>query len=156
MARARRPGLAVVSAVSLTDQLRADHQEFANLGRAIESILRSLTPGQDREQLSRLVTNFQTRLAEHSKLEDEVFYPAVRKVMARSALLDQKYMDHLDNEHRSIDGHLARLVEQVTAPKLMLGWGQTFAIFSAGLRSHMRREEEELFPEAERLLGAEA
>ncbi len=134
-------------------QLLADHQEFAGFGRAIEAILRSPAPGQDRRRLLDLVTQFQTRLAEHSRLEDDVFYPAVRGVMARSAFLNQKYMDHLDNEHRSIDGHLAKLVDQVGAPKLMLGWGQTFAIFSAGLRSHMRREEEELFPEARRLLG---
>lgn len=139
--------------MGLTSQLRADHAEFAVLGREIEAILRSSAPGHDREHLAGLVKKFQVRLDEHSRLEDDVFYPAVRGVMGRSVLIDQKYMDHLDNEHRSIDGHLAKLVEQVTAPKLMLGWGQTFAIFSVGLRSHMRREEEELFPEAERLLG---
>lgn len=141
--------------MAIVAKLLADHAEFRGLGRDIETILRTPPAAQDRARLLSLVTNFQAKLAEHSRLEDDVFYPAIRGVMHRSALLTGPYMDHLDNEHRSIDGHLARLLEQISAPRLMPGWGQTFAIFSVGLRSHMRREEEELFPEAQRLLPAD-
>jgi iron-sulfur cluster repair protein YtfE (RIC family) len=139
--------------VPLTDRLRQDHQEFFQLGRAIETILRTPPPRIDRAQLRDLVRTFQLKLDAHSRLEDEEFYPAVRRVLTSSTRLTPSFMDHLDNEHDKIEKHLAKLIEQVSAPRLVLGWGQTFAVFSVGLRAHMKREEEELFPEAERLLG---
>jgi hemerythrin-like domain-containing protein len=141
--------------LSLTARLTADHEEFRNLGRAIEAIMRTPPAGQDSARLVSLVAEFQQKLTRHAQLEDGEFYPAIRKVMLRSSFLNKTYMDHLDQEHIAIEGHLNRLVEQVSAAPPAFGWGQTFAIFSVGLRSHMRREEEELFPEADRLLGQE-
>jgi iron-sulfur cluster repair protein YtfE (RIC family) len=138
--------------VRLTDRLRSEHDEFRRLGAEIESILRGPPAQIDRLRLLNLVKEFQKKLAEHSSREDAEYYPAVRQVMAQSRLLNETYMDHLDNEHKSIDAYLGKLLSQVSAPRLLPGWGQTFAIFSAGLKSHMRREEEELFPEADRLL----
>ena len=138
---------------AITTRLIADHNEFRNLGRAIEAIMRTQPLQQDRAKLAALVKEFHEKLTRHSQVEDEEFYPAIRGVMAKSAFLTPTYMDHLDHEHQSIDAHLASLLEQVSAPRLSYGWGQTFAIFSAGLKSHMRREEEELFPEADRLLA---
>lgn len=138
--------------LAVIDQLLADHQEFFTFGRAIESILRMPPPRQDLRQLRELVAAFKRRLDEHAKLEDDVFYPAVRAVIDRGSVLTPAFMNHLDNEHKTADRHMARLIEQVNAPRPTLGWGQTFAIFSVGLRAHMRREEAELFPEARRLL----
>lgn len=142
-----------MNVAQVIENLKSDHEEFRALGRAIESLMRGPAAQLDRGRLVRLVNEFKQKLERHSSSEDAELYPAVRGMIGKSALIDHVYMNHLDHEHRSIDGHLSTLLEQISAERLMTGWGQTFAIFSVGLRSHMRREEEELFPEAQRLLG---
>ncbi|MBV9080593.1 MAG: hemerythrin domain-containing protein [Elusimicrobia bacterium] len=138
--------------MTLLEQLLADHEEFRRLGRAIEAILRSPDGAQNAAQVEALVKEFQAKMRRHAHLEDDTLYPAMRRNMGRSSFLDDLYLRHLDSEHHNIEEQLAKLHEQVSG-RLALGWGQTFAIFSVGLKSHMRREEDELFPEAERLLG---
>jgi len=62
-------------------------------------------------------------------------------------------INHLDHEHKTIDGYVERLEGEVKAQPIVSTWPQSYALFSHGLLSHMKREEEELFPESERVLG---
>lgn len=92
----------------------------------------------------------------HAWFEDNFYYPAVRKGLSSASVppLTPAYMDHLEHEHKTIDGYLDRLEQEVASEPIAPSWPQTYALFHHGLRLHMKKEEEELFPASERLLGS--
>jgi iron-sulfur cluster repair protein YtfE (RIC family) len=111
----------------------------------------------DVAKLVRLAELFKDHLVLHAWCEDTFYYPAVREGVIKNSMapLSVAYMDHLDEEHKAVDGYLDRLEHDVKNQPPLSTWPQTFALFSKGLIAHMKKEEEELFPLSEKLLGAE-
>ena len=139
--------------MTILERLRADHDEFRRLGQALEAIVRAPAAHQDATRVSGLAAEFKERLDAHSRIEDDVLYPAVTRALAPGSVVNQAFMSHLDSEHRKVDEYLKTFLEQVAGGRLQGGWAQTFALFSIGLRNHMKKEEEHLFPECEKTLG---
>ncbi len=138
----------------LIARLLADHAAFRALGQALEAQVRASIDAQDPARVLALANEFKLKLDAHSALEDRTLYPAYRTVMDASPTVNAAFMNHLDNEHRKVDEYLVRMLEQIQGGELSNGWAQSFALFSIGLRTHLRKEEESLFPEAARLLGS--
>lgn len=142
--------------MKITDRLIGDHKTFRKMIQDLDTLAETLPVQRDKQKLRRLVGLFKDHLVVHAWFEDNFYYPAVREVLSRTsdAVLTPAYMKHLEHEHKSIDGYLDRLESEVQSDPIMVSWPQTYALFHHGLRLHMKKEEDELFPASERLLGS--
>lgn len=107
----------------------------------------------DSRRLIRLVELFVSHLLLHAWGEETFYYPAVA-AKAGAPPLTAEYMSLLDEEHRLIDTAVRRLETEVKQQPPDAGWRNTYAAFKNSLANHMRKEEVDLFPMSESLLGA--
>lgn len=122
--------------------LRADHE---NLQSEYEGFQTS--GGDDRYFLA---TRILRQLAQHAQLEADVFYPAVQRQADRQghrkalALVREAL-----REHRAMDRHMDRL-NDVTQDDLFL---RQVEDLMQDVHAHVEREERDMFPLAQTLLG---
>jgi len=141
--------------MKITERLAGDHRTFRKFLSELDQIADQPAGQWDRNRLGRLTLLFKDHLSIHAWAEDTFYYPEVRKhLTSSSGRLTVAYMDHLDQEHRQIDAALDRLENELKNSPTSTTWPQMYALFSKGLQAHMRKEEEELFPLSEELLGA--
>jgi hemerythrin-like domain-containing protein len=139
--------------MKITDRLVGDHKTFRKMLADLDAIADLKPAARDSRRLIRLVESFVDHLMLHAWCEDTFYYPVIRAaLLGAPASITANYMDHLDNEHRTVDGYLERLEREVKANPPVASWPQTYALFSKGLLSHMKKEEE-LFPLSEQFLG---
>ena len=143
--------------MKITDRLIGDHKTFRKMLADLDAIVRQTAGERDVKKLVRTVELFKDHLLLHAWFEDHFYYPAISKEIDRFAggPLTRDYMSHLDHEHKTVDGYLDQLEAEVKQTPAAVSWPQTLALFSLGLQAHMKKEEEELFPESERVMGAE-
>ncbi len=98
------------------------------------------TDGSRRTLLDELVNE----LTIHTKIEEQIFYPAVRKA---SRLVDVSY-----SEHRQLDDQVAVVLR---TPLHSPRFDQEFAALRAGVEEHAGEEERILFPDSNALGDAE-
>lgn len=141
--------------MKITDRLVGDHKTFRKMLTTINEIKDAPAPSKDIKKLIRMVELFKDHLIIHAWFEDEFYYPAVSQKIDNfsGGPINRQYMAHLENEHKTIDGYVDKLEEEVKKDPIVSTWPQTFALFSLGLSSHMKKEEDELFPESEKVLG---
>jgi hemerythrin-like domain-containing protein len=141
--------------MKITDRLIGDHKTFAKMTQDIDDLTNQPAGQRDHNKVVRLVELFKDHLLIHAWFEDMFYYPVIREALRTKPMppLNQTYMDHLDHEHKTVDAYLDQLEKEVKHTPRVHTWPQTFALFAAGLTSHMRREENELFPLSEKLLG---
>jgi hemerythrin-like domain-containing protein len=82
------------------------------------------------------IDTYELELANHFEMEETILFPAVK---------DHPLVPGLISEHRQLEGLIGRLREEPTTALLRE--------FTALLRTHIRREENELFEDIQRLLG---
>ncbi len=142
--------------MKITDRLVGDHKTFRKMLADIEVIHKQPPVDRDAKKLIRIVELFKDHLMLHAWFEDQFYYPAIVKDIERFSQgpITRVYVNHLDHEHKTIDGYVDRLEVEVKSQPPVSTWPQTHSLFSHGLQSHMKKEEEELFPESERVLGA--
>jgi hemerythrin-like domain-containing protein len=99
-----------------------------------------------REKAAQAAQFFTTDLAAHFKAEEEALFPAMRDFAGASALLRA-----LLTEHRKLEA-LAERLRGAEVVKLVDALGE----FADQLEAHIRKEERELFPLYEKLVGPEA
>jgi hemerythrin-like domain-containing protein len=107
---------------------------------------RSLRDDQSDENLAKLarkiVDRYELELTNHFEVEEQILFPLVRSELGESTLVSDLIADH-----RRLEG----MVEQIRhAPA-----SERLLEFTSLLRSHIRREENELFEEIQRRLPAE-
>lgn len=105
---------------------------------------RGLTPGASPEILERLasraVDRFDEEISNHFSIEEEVVFPAVEQELGPSPVVQE-----LLAEHRQIENLIDQLRTEPTADLLRQ--------FTTLLRSHIRREENELFEDIQKRLS---
>ena len=117
----------------ILDMLKEDHQRVKKAFKAAEKL-----HAQDaHEELQALVEQTCAELQVHSRLEEEVFYPA-----AREALKDEDLIEEAEVEHMSAKA----LIEQLQGmtpedPKYMA----TFTVLGEYTKHHIKEEEGEMF-----------
>ena len=84
------------------------------------------------------IDRYELELANHFEIEESILFPAVE---------DHALVPGLISEHRQLEGLIGRLREEPSAPLLLE--------FTALLRTHIRREENELFGDIQRLVSRE-
>ena len=127
MARAKKPE----SAIAL---LMEDHEYVKKAFRAFDKM--------DEEDQPALVKQVCAALKVHTRIEEEIFYPAVRK-----AIKDPDLMNEAEVEHDSAKS-LIRQLERMkpSDPK----FAATFTVLGEYVNHHVKEEEEEMFPKVRR------
>jgi hypothetical protein len=133
--------------------LKADH-------RRVKGIFDQFKTAETKREKAKLVAQAITELKIHTSIEEEIFYPTVRKALKKALGKEETtdMMDEADEEH-----HVAKLLiaELETMKASDDHWEAKFTVLSENIVHHVKEEESEMFAEARKLdldfdaLGAE-
>jgi hemerythrin superfamily protein len=124
-------------AASAIELLKQDHEYIKQAYRRFERMDRG-----DRAALGALVTDVCAVLETHARLEEEVFFPAVRKALDDDDLMTEAEIQH--EFAKTLIRRLRRMKPQEAA------YVPTFTVLCEYFRHHAKQEEEEIFPKARR------
>lgn len=124
----------VASASSVTDMLRKDHKKVKGLFEEFEKAGNATAK-------QRIVETVLTELEVHSKLEEELIYPAIR-----AEIDDDDLMDEALEEHHVVHGLLVELKKMKPNDER---YDAKFTVLAENVRHHIKEEESEMFPKAE-------
>jgi hemerythrin-like domain-containing protein len=113
--------------------LKRDHREVAQMLKTLDSS----KPGARRRQT---VDKLTQALELHMEIEERDIYPVVQRVVG------EEEAEEAGVEHRLAREGLAELQRLVDEP----GFGAAVAMLTAGIRHHVKEEEQEVFPELKR------
>ena len=113
--------------------LKRDHREVAHMLQTLDSS----KPGARRRQT---VAKLAAALELHMEIEERDIYPVVQRVVGKEEA------EEASIEHRLAREGLAELQRLVDEP----GFGAAVAMLTAGIRHHVKEEEQEVFPELKR------
>lgn len=120
------------NAISL---LKSDH-------RMVEDLFQQIEATDDDEELAQLVLALHTALSVHTRIEEEIFYPALRAASAEAAdMLDEAAVEHGSAKHFLIDLSTSTSEDRFYRARLK--------VLKEHIRHHVREEEEQLMPLAE-------
>ncbi len=114
--------------------LKDDHKRVNALFDDFEKI----KDGRANKEKQRIVMQACDELRVHTMLEEEIFYPAVRK-----ALDDDDMMNEAMVEHQTAKDLIAKLERMEPQDKMYVG---TFTVLSEYIKHHVKEEENEMFP----------
>jgi hemerythrin superfamily protein len=135
-----RAGAAKAIQPSITTMIRVDHSH-------VLAVFRRFRPGISASKKLALVRNACLALEVHAQLEEEIFYPALRKVAGPSEVLDKSVPEH-DQMRAMIQELRARLPGDAD-------YDRTFRELIRLVLHHVADEETTLLPRAEELLSDE-
>lgn len=129
-----RTATSPVETLGATELLREDHRRLKELFRQFEA-------SDDDELKQQIAESAIGALEAHTVIEEEIFYPALRRVIDDKDLIVQARESH----------HVAKLL--LAELKLMPAgshFNAKFSLLCEGIRRHIQEEENELLPRAER------
>jgi hemerythrin-like domain-containing protein len=118
--------------------LKRDHREVAQMLKTLDAS----KPGARRRQTVEKLT---AELELHMEIEERDIYPVVKRVVG------EEEAEEAGVEHRLAREGLAELRRLVDEP----GFGAAVAMLTAGIRHHVKEEEQEVFPELKRKIDRE-
>jgi hemerythrin superfamily protein len=124
-----------------TDLLKKQH-------RQVEKLFKQAEKAQSRQR-RQLMDQIVEQLKLHTKIEEEIFYPAVRELGTSKA---EEMIDEAFEEHHVVDLVLAELPKVDPEDER---FEAKMTVLSELVQHHVEEEEGELFPMAEKKLGAE-
>ena len=124
-----------------TDLLKKQH-------RQVEKLFKQAEKAQSRQR-RQLMEQIVEQLKLHTKIEEEIFYPAVRELGTSKA---EEMIDEAFEEHHVVDLVLAELPKVDPDDER---FEAKMTVLSELVQHHVEEEEGELFPMAEKKLGAE-
>ena len=125
-----------------TDLLKRQH-------RQVEKLFKQCEKTEDPRQRRQFMEQIASELKLHTKIEEEVFYPAVRELGTSKA---EEMIDEAFEEHHVVDLVLAELPKVDPEDERFQA---KMTVLSELVEHHVEEEEEEMFPMAEKKLGRE-
>jgi hemerythrin superfamily protein len=125
-----------------TDLLKQQHKQVKALFKKIDNTENPRERRQLMEQIAQA-------LKMHTKIEEQIFYPAVRGIETKKA--EEMYMEALE-EHHVVDLVLEELPRVDPADER---FHAKMTVLSELVEHHADEEEDEMFPMAEKKLGSE-
>ena len=119
---------------SVIDMLREDHKKVKGLFEEFEQ-------AEDATTKKRIVETALTELEVHSKLEEELIYPAIRAEIDNDELMDEAL-----EEHHVVHGLLGELKKMKPGNER---YDAKFTVLAENVRHHIKEEESEVFSKAE-------
>jgi hemerythrin superfamily protein len=129
-------------ATKATDVLKRQH-------RSVEKLFKEVEKTEDARRRRQLLDQIESELKLHTKLEEEIFYPAVREVGTATA---EEMVDEAFEEHHVVDLVLGELPQVDPEDER---FEAKMTVLSELVEHHVEEEEKEMFPLAEKKLGAE-
>jgi hemerythrin superfamily protein len=129
-------------ATKATDVLKRQH-------RSVEKLFKEVEKTEDARRRRQLLDQIESELKLHTKLEEEIFYPAVREVGTAKA---EEMVDEAFEEHHVVDLVLGELPQVDPEDER---FEAKMTVLSELVEHHVEEEEKEMFPLAEKKLGAE-
>lgn len=120
------------------NELKEDHKRVKKAYKDFQKLDRE----DDRERCEALVQQVLQELTVHATLEEELFYPAVRGVIADEDLLDEAEVEH--ESARALIEQLQGLSAEDEK------FAARFTVLCEYILHHVKEEEGELFPQVER------
>jgi hemerythrin superfamily protein len=120
-----------------TDLLKEDHQKVKGLFKAF----RGLEEDEDQEK-GRLFEEIRRELTLHAKVEEEIFYPAVKKIPEAEA---RRLVLEAGEEHAIVKMLLGQLESLDPGDDV---FGAKMKVLMEGVEHHADEEESDMFPEA--------
>ena len=115
--------------------LKHDHREVEEYFEQYED----LEDDADKAELSAKICQ---ALKVHAQIEEEIFYPAAREATSEDDLLDEAVVEHAGAK---------RLIEEIESMEVGEDlYDAKIRVLGEQIKHHVKEEEEELFPEAER------
>jgi len=130
--------------VKLIDALLGEHGAFNALFNTIEELAEA---GGELAQIESATAALATVLDTHATLEEELLFPALKPHLANDELIAE-----IHAEHKEIQAGLERIKDARDIREAVDAVHQTLAV----ARRHFRKEEEVLYPLANRILDDEA
>jgi hemerythrin superfamily protein len=119
------------------DLLDADHLAVHGLFQSYRELVRTGAPALQRRALAEEIC---LELTIHAKLEEELFYPAVRE-----ALQDEDLLDEAEGQHGSQRELLAQILATPAEDEL---YDARVAVLAEYVERHVRQEREQVFNRA--------
>lgn len=120
------------------DLLDADHKAVKKMFKEFEELTESR--GNTRDKKRRLAERICLELTVHAQIEEEIFYPAIRK-----AIKDDLMMNEAEVEHMSAKDLIAQ-IESMDASDPMFDAKVT--VLGEYIDHHVKEERNEMFPKA--------
>ncbi|HEY0822317.1 MAG TPA: hemerythrin domain-containing protein [Ramlibacter sp.] len=119
------------------DLLDADHLAVHGLFQSYRDLVRTRAPALQRRALAEEIC---LELTIHAKLEEELFYPALRE-----ALQDEDLLDEAEGQHGSQRELLAQILATAAEDEL---YDARVAVLAEYVERHVRQEREQVFNRA--------
>ncbi len=116
--------------------LTADHARVKKMFKEFESLIED-EANEEAEQLAKQIC---TELTVHAMLEEEIFYPEVRK-----AIDDEDLIDEAEVEHQTVKDLIAQ-IESMNSPDEKFSAKVT--VLGEYVDHHVQEEQDEMFPKA--------
>ncbi|TAL31691.1 MAG: hemerythrin domain-containing protein [Alphaproteobacteria bacterium] len=123
---------------NVLDMLEQDHKEIMGLFKTFRKMTEEGAPPSEKDAL---VKKACAALLLHTRLEEEIFYPAVRRAAGGNDMLDEAMV-----EHSQARAHIDELLEMLPGEALH---DAKFIVLGEHIRNHIREEEDQIFPMAE-------
>jgi hemerythrin superfamily protein len=120
--------------------LKADHAEFKRMHKRYEKLVEQKAGQEERQTLAMQICR---ALSIHATLEEELFYPAVKRASKKTRLVD-----HADVEH-AIAKHVLKQIESLETDDAH--FDATVCVLCEYVAHHIKEEEGEMFPLVQRL-----
>ncbi len=120
------------------DLLDADHKAVKKLFNEFEELTESR--GNTREKKRMLADHICQELTVHAQIEEEIFYPAIRK-----AIKDELMMAEAEVEHMSAKDLIAQIQEMEAGDAL---FDAKVLVLGEYIDHHVKEERNEMFPKA--------
>jgi len=115
--------------------LKHDHREVEEYFEEYEDL-------EDDAEKAELSAKICQALKVHAQIEEEIFYPAAREATGDEDLLDEAVVEHAGAK---------RLIEEIESMEVGEDlYDAKIRVLGEQIKHHVKEEEEELFPEAER------
>ena len=119
--------------------LSADHAKVKKLFNEFQSLKEEDGSAEDK---SALVTQICNELKVHAEIEEEIFYPAVRKAIDDGDLMDEALVEHAGAKEL-----IAQLEDMSPDDEL---YDAKVTVLGEQIRHHVKEEEGEMFPKAKK------
>lgn len=129
-------GLTAGEGTNAIDLLKKDHEEVEQLFDQFEDAKED----DNDEMRAALASSICSALTVHAQIEEELFYPAMRKVAELSDLIDEAAV-----EHQSLKDLIAQVEGMRPGDDL---FDAKVKVLSEYVKHHVKEEEGEIFPEA--------
>jgi hemerythrin superfamily protein len=119
------------------EMLKSDHRKVQQLFSQFESA--------DERQKGELFQQIAIELQVHTRIEEELFYPAVKKMDSEMAL-------EAEEEHNIVDWIIGQMKKLSPGDE---NYDARFTTLKENVQHHIEEEEKEMFPEAEQRLAGQ-